>query len=76
MANILVCVEDSDATRDAGNYYSRAFDPGLTLLGHQSKLTTCEYAKDVLESEQPDVLLFLISRKQSSCWQVASSVRS
>ena len=75
MANILVCIEDEEVNREAGTYYIKTVDPELSRLDHQIKLTTCGHLKTLLDEEQSDIIVFLVSKRQSLCWQTAHSLR-
>lgn len=77
MTNVLVCIDDEEANQEAGTYYIKTVDPGLSRAGHNIKLTTCGHLKTFLdEEEQSEVILFLVSKRQSQCWQTAHNLRN
>lgn len=75
MANILVCIDDAEANQEAGNYYIKTIDPALSRADHQIKLITCGHLETSLNDDQPDIILFLVSKKQSQCWQTTRRLR-
>ncbi len=76
MVKISVCLEDEEANQESRTYFSKIIQPRLTQAGYEIQSTLCPQAWSHLASYQPNIILFLVSNRQSSCWQIAQRIHN